>query len=267
MGPDTEYVVTDWNPWKRQTRAAYTGDNPYADGSWSGPEFLEPAQINLSVHAVGNTPDHWWELQTALMDALRPIRTEPVEAEVHWRNGSQDFMMFARPRVLDPEVKNMNTGDVTSVCSLQALDPAIYSSEEFSVTVGVLTRSGGLVTPFYTPFTIHTTVIDGEAEIFNGGSATAYLRIRIDGPVTDPTVTVVTPDGAMSMSFDVELSEGEWLDIDTKEQSVILNGSVSRLNQMSGTWVYIPANTTVTIRFNAPDSPDAQMTAYWRWTY
>ena len=268
MGPGTDYIVTHFNPWSTLARADHTGSNPYADGSWSGPEFLEPVQIPLTVHPAGSDPATWQELHWNLRSALRPIRTEPTEPEIHWRNGGTDYMMFARSRAMDPAVLNMRTGDVTTACSLLALDPHIYSSELYSITSGVLRRSGGLMTPFVTPFGIYSPVIDGEHEIYNGGIEDAWLQIRIDGPVVNPTITVVTPDGPMTLFVSTELSEGEWLDIDTYEKSVLLNGFVSRLGQQSGTWLFIPPRTdNVFIRFNAENSPDAKMTASWRWTY
>jgi hypothetical protein len=268
MGPGTDYIVTHFNPWSTLTRADHSGSNPYADGGWSGPEYLEPVQIPLTVHPDANGTADWQELHWNLRSALRPIRTESVEPEIHWRNGGVDYMMYARPRATDPAVLNMATGDVTTSCSLLALDPHIYSSEEYSVSMGVVELSGGLVTPFTTPFSIYSVVADGEMPVYNGGIEPAWLRLRIDGPATSPVVTVKTPDGPMSLRIDSDVAAGEWLDIDTASKSVLLNGVSSRLNNMSGTWIYIPPRTdNVFIRFNADNSPNAKLTASWRWTY
>lgn len=268
MGPGTDYIITHFNPWSRLAKTEAAGTNPYADGSWSGPEFWDSVTIPLTVHPAGDSAAGWDTLHWNLVQALRPIRTDSVDPEIHWRNGGIEYMMRARPRAIDPSVINMATGDVTTSCSLQALDPAVYSSEEFSVEMGVIRRSGGLITPFTTPFPIYSVVVDGEETVYNGGIENAWLQLRIDGPAVNPVVSVSTDEGPMTLYLSTSIAEGEWIDIDTYEKSVLLNGFTSRLNQMSGTWVYIPPRSdNVFIRFNAQDSPNAKLTAKWRWTY
>src|SRR5690606_19565473 len=240
MGPGTDYTVTHFNPFARVTRADYSGTNPYADGGWSGPEFLEPVSIPLHVHVSGGASAGWWQRHAALQSALRPVRNDPSEPEIHWRMGGRDYMMYARPRTLEPEIKNMMTGDVTTACALVALDPSIYSGGDdglHSLSLGLYHTIGGLSVPLGLPFTIRSVVAGGLGSITNIGETPSSLAIRINGPVVNPMLTVSSNlGGNASLWFETTLQPGEWLEIDTQARSVLKNGFISMLAVARGTF-------------------------------
>jgi len=268
MGPGTDFIVAYFNPWIRNASASYTGSNPYQDGAWSGPEFLDPAQITLIVHPVGGSPAGWWSLHTQLLQAFRPIRTETTEPEIHWRSGGKDFMMYARPRALSPEVKNLYTGDVTTSCSLEALDPSMYSGGEnglHSIELSPYATSGGLAAPLSAPLSIFTAVAEGRGTLTNAGIDATSLMIRIDGPVVQPRFLLVGPDGAVQTFWiDIELLADQWLEIDTGNESIVFNGVMPRLDALRGALPLLaPGESTIEFR-SASDGGDATAHISWR---
>lgn len=268
MGPGTDYIIDSFNPYSRITRAPYSGEDPYGDGGYSGPEWLEPVQIPLSVHVAGDNPSRWWELHTQLLQALRPIRDEPLEPELHWRVGEQDFMMFARPRVLDANIRNLRTGDVTNSCSLLALDPSTYSGGEnglHSVELKQVGSTGGISAPVSAPVYVHSVVTEGRAEITNAGIEPTSMYLRIYGPVVQPKIMVVAPGGLVyTFWIDITLTDSQWVLVDTAAEEVLLNGTSTRLSDAKGSFPLLyPGTSTVEFRAGAL-SPDARAVIEWR---
>jgi hypothetical protein len=253
MGPGTDYIVSDFNPYASLARVSYSGENPFGDGSWAGPEFRDSVQIPLIVHPVGESAAGWWALHTQLLTALRPIDIESTEPEIHWRNGGQDFMMFARPRAIQPSIRNMTTGDVTTSCSLLALDPSIYSGGEaglHSVEIGEYRTVGGLRVPFGLPLAIRPVVADGLAVVTNTGIRPTKLFIRITGPVTGPLISTNSQiAGASTLQINVTLAAGDYIDIDTEDQTVLQNGTVNLLGEVQGEFpLAYPGETEIQYR-------------------
>lgn len=245
MGPGTDYIVTHFNPWNRLTKAEYTGSAPWSDGSWSGAEFLESVTVNIGIHPQATGPEHWQELHWGLTTAFAPIGTASQEIELRWCVGAREYVMFGRPRSLQSDVRNFFTGDVGATASFQALDPSIYSAELRSARVRLLETTGGVSAPVGAPVSIVSAFTSGIVEIENEGTRPASLQLRIRGPVINPRVMLVTPDGeVMTLRTDIALSDGQWLDIDTETRLVMLNGTSPRLNAAYGSWPFAYPGTS-----------------------
>src|SRR5690606_9749773 len=124
--------------------------------------------------------------------------------------------------------------------------------------------SGGLTVPFTVPFVIGVTQSAGVVELTNAGTADVGLLLRIDGPVPEPSVTLLAPGGAQTLRINIDLQVGQWLDVDTKARTVLLGGVTSRRGQASGHWPLLPPGTHK-IKFGAAGYNDqALLTARWR---
>lgn len=264
MGRGTAYKVTGFNPWNRSARVTGSGDNPWDDGGYAGAEFREVVAVNMDVTVRGVSAADWWAKHVELDAAFAPIGTGP-EVELRWVTGGIEFVMFGRPRGLGPEIKNLRTGRIANTASFSALDPSIYSSTEYTVSTGLPAWSGGLTVPVTTPLLVAQTQTSGIITATNSGKAVTALYLRIDGPVTDPTITVVGPDAIpYTLSLETVIEAGQWISIDTKAQSVLLNDSITRLSSAYGSWPLLqPGVSTVTWRATTYD-PTAQLTARWR---
>ncbi len=129
-----------------------------------------------------------------------------------------------------------------------------------SVTTQLPAQYGGRVRPNTRPSSINATIITGTVSITNEGTAPAQVDLRINGPVSRPSIQL--QDGQL-MRFDMDLQVGEWLDIDFNNRTVILNGQASRRGYLRGDWLDFGPGTNV-IMFNAgAPSPEASMTVNW----
>ncbi|MFE5131948.1 phage distal tail protein, partial [Bacillus mobilis] len=125
---------------------------------------------------------------------------------------------------------------------------------------------GGLSPPITPPVTITATTVAGQIVATNLGSISTRPVLRIDGPVTNPTVFAQYPDGTVRrLAYSETIASGEYLTIDVDAKQVILNGTASRRRYLSAQWPDIPPKQTVTFQFAATGyNSSALLTATWR---
>lgn len=265
LGRGTQYKVRKFNPWTRTVRADQTGEMPWGDGSWSGAEWFESVAINMDVVIEGTDLADWQVLHQALDLAFSPIGAGTSEVELSWCLGAQEQVMFGRPRGVSPTPDHVRVGRTPTTCMFWCGDPFRYSAALNSVSIGLPEWSGGLVVPVTVPVTIPQTQVDGLAEAVSAGAYPAPLLLRIDGPVVNPSITVVSPAGVpLALSLELSIEAGQWIDINTQEQSVLLNGFVSRLRDAYGDWPLLePGTSEIRWRSDVYD-PTAQLTVSWR---
>lgn len=266
MGTGTSYIVSQFNPYNRQVRANQTGDAPWGDGGWSGAEWREVAVVNMSIHIDASSNAQWQQLHWQLDAAFAPVRTGG-DVELRWMNAGAEYLMYGRPRMLQPVIRNLRSGQVSSSASFVCPDPAIYSGTEYTAEIGLLHRIGGLSVPFGLPVGISSVVADGEVTLTNSGTADTRLLLHLTGPFPSARISLITGTSVQAMYLDTALGVDDFLDIDTKDKIVLLNGAVSRLADQHGAWPLLPPGTS-TLRFES-DVYDAaaSLSARYRDTY
>ena len=89
-------------------------------------------------------------------------------------------------------------------------------------------------------FGVPAGVTPGALSLTNDGTASYYPRLRIDGPVPNPVVSLAETGDQIAYSGTV--AAGQWLDIDCSRRRVLLNGQVSVRHLVSavGNWCAVP---------------------------
>jgi hypothetical protein len=258
------FILLDFNPWVRSARADSEAANAWADGGWSGNEWADMATVPLTVlvrteDALPGTPG-WLALHQQLAAAFAPSH---VDLPLSFTAGSDSYVVYGRPRLVEPLAETVFRGWAICRCAFRALDPLIYSGSEQQVVLGLPSSVGGLTVPFTVPFVIDAVVTSGRATITNSGTARTGLVLRIDGPVVQPRVTL---DGQV-LRFNGTLTAGQWLDIDTKARTAYLQGTVSRRGAVSGEWFLLqPGSSEIAFDAAAYDAA-ATLTVTWRSAY
>lgn len=270
MGPGTPYQVTRFNPFNRTTRANQTEGRAWNHGVWSGVEWANEKVVPISV-LVSDTPGgmaSWVDLDQQLAAAFHPIGEDVGEVELRFTLGGREYVLFGRPRSVEPTSEHVGFGWSRTQVAFVALDPRIYSGELHQVTTGLPTFTGGLIVPLVAPFTVDGALDGGRAVLLNDGTAEAGLFLRLDGPLQEPRVILQPPDGSvLTLRFDIELSTGQWLEVDTAAETVFLNGlpQSSQLGRTAGDFFLLPPGTS-TLRFahTGDHNATAQVTASFR---
>ena len=126
---------------------------------------------------------------------------------------------------------------------LKAPDPLKYGAPTFTTAPLSSTAPGaGRIWPRAWPrdWGVPAGVTPGAVSLANAGTASYWPRLRIDGPVPNPVVTLVeTGDW---VRFGGTVGAGQWLDFDLATRRVLLNGQVSvrHLVTSSGSWLAVP---------------------------
>lgn len=266
IGAGTSYrfvAKSHFNPLQRNVRADQGGSRAWSHGSWSGAEWTDQVVIPMRLVVLAAGAAGWMSAMQQLLAAFAPSNND---IELRFVIGGVEYVMFGRPRLVDPEARMIDgTGYVQA--AFVALDPRVYSGVEHSVVLGLPSTSGGLTVPVTAPLTIPATVTAGRATIVNAGTAPVGLKLRIDGPATEPRVLLLTPAGTAIVRMWLTLTAGQWLDIDTAAKTVYLNGTASRRGQATGDgigWPILP-NGTAELAFDSPVyDAAALLTAKWR---
>lgn len=166
---------------------------------------------------------------------------------------------------------------------LHAPDPIKYSLDEMyqpdtglrePISVGAGTQSVGRTYP-----RDYDTDTDNLREYGLLGSPNAFRLVnegnypsppffRITGPVTNPRIEHI--ETGEKLEFVLTLQDGEYLDVNVKEKTVLLNGAVSRRGSMTfnSEWFYLPPGTN-SLRYTTLSSPGdlsiVTVTAYSAW--
>ena len=263
MGPGTPYSVQGgFNPWTITARVDQSSPRSWDNGSWSGAEWRDEVVIPIPVlvQALDGTVDGWTAAHQDLAAAFGPSH---IDIELRWRVGSDEWVMFGRPRLVEPDPSQIALGMAHTQCAFVALDPKIYAGLETVLSTGLPSTSGGLTWPVTWPVTWNAVVTSGVLQAVNAGKTATRPRLVIYGPCSGPRVTL-TGTGE-SLAWNLTLTAGQWLDVDTDRRTSLLNGQVSRSGQMtSRQWFeLLPGISEIAFGADAY-TPDASLVVAYR---
>ncbi|MFE2324587.1 hypothetical protein ACFXD5_11830 [Streptomyces sp. NPDC059385] len=219
-------------------------------GSWASPAYLEARSIAIEglisapTTAARDAAIEQLYAAVSLTDTVLVIEeTIPKQATVR-RSGE----------VL---VEPVNPYSATYSALVTAPDPRRYSTTLQSQSTALPSTTGGLAVPVTLPILISTSTVAGSITLLNSGTIATRPTFTLEGPVTNPTVTVQYPDGTVkALLYSSTLEVGDELVIDTDLHSAVLNGTTSRRLYVSGQWPEIPPGIAVKVGWYA-DSYDA----------
>ncbi|KRV48779.1 hypothetical protein AQ490_23190 [Wenjunlia vitaminophila] len=265
MGPGTRYHVTSLEGYDDlpEVRAE---DMPKegADGDYTGPDFVGPRVVQLGLTLHGDSPDELRALTVALRAACQPCRTPAPLMFTTWGT-----LLWAklRRRAVPYDAEHLWSSG-SAALEFYCADPRIHSLEEHSATTTAYSPAAGRTYPLTYPRTYGSAGESGRVSATNAGDTTAYPLLRIDGPVSRPSVEGVNTD--TSLVLDVTLQAGEFVVIDTRSRAVLYMGSTPRRQWVrnGSSWPYLaPGPNELAYRSEAiPGGPDqpSLLTVTWR---
>lgn len=153
--------------------------------------------------------------------------------------------------------------------TVTACDPLLYGPEAFTQTTLADSAGGaGLTYPLAYPldYGLAPGVTPGAVTVANAGTASYFPRLRIDGPVTNPVVTLV--ETGDFVRFNGTIGAGQHLDINWGVPRRVTIGDnpvgVRHMVSYAGNWLAIPQGGG-SIAYSADDAdPDAVLSV---WSY
>lgn len=236
------------------------------DGSFSGNDYLDGKKVQLGVGIVDDfASNNYQDKIDRLKYVLRPRNRDIVVSYKY--NTPRIRRFYARPRRMA-----YKSGDSDFALGLSDVviefflgDPVVYDDAALQLTAGVPVATGGLAFNF--GFNVaFGSATSGGMTCQNAGIANSFPMIRLDGPLSSP---VIWNDATGEhWSTNISLAAGEWLDIDMKARTALLNGTSSRYSAVranESTWFSLVPNNNV-LRLTAGGG-SGSMTVTWRNAY
>lgn len=197
----------------------------------------------------------------ALSSAWRPVADRtPLELSVTLQD--RDYVAFGAPIEFVPAVNLTRHGATFVRCTFDLVDPRLYSSTTASIVLD--DASGGtLGLPISLPvgFTIAGANPNDQTATNTGTVATEWTA-TVYGPVTSPRI--ILADTGETLEVDTELAANEFVTVDSRTRTVLLNGVTPRPSWVpfDSTWWQLPAgSSTVSYRVAAGTG---KLTFAWR---
>lgn len=150
--------------------------------------------------------------------------------------------------------------------ALVSPDAYVLSAGETSIiiTPGLAAAELGIPNPITNPITSPLNVV-AQQFVINQGDAPTWPRLRIDGPMVNPTILNNTTGESIVLIY--TLAAGEWLDVYPSRGAVIFGGTADRYSAVNfalNTWWQLQPGSNDIRLLPASYSAPAQLTVYWR---
>lgn len=243
----TEWWITGMEGWNGSPDVRLGGlDRPQDHGQFDSPSFLASRVVTIAGVAI-------------CTDKEAALLAQDIIASVATWDPSQLYVM----QVSEPgrptrraEVR-LNTGTKVGEFSglafdwqlqVKAPDPRRYDDTEESTTLFPPTgATGGVTFPATFPMTFSTSGLStSSATVTNAGTFATRPTVVMSGPLVDPQIANVTAGKSLSMT--ITLAAGDTLTLDFDRRTVLLNGSASRSNTLTGSaawWELAPGGNDI----------------------
>lgn len=234
-------------------------------GQHPGDDFYDARTITLATHIVESSDTAMSTKRAVLAAAFAGGHDEtPLVVQIPGVAGGGRRRILCRPRRNGFDVgRELTAGVARDVFQLHATDPRIYDDTESSDSVGLPAGGAGLTWPLTWPLNWGAITESGTITAVNAGNFDTGATIRVDGPVTNPRIENLTV--GKTIEIDIVVATGDFLEIDTEENTVLLNGTASRYDNLTSTsqwWDLQPGSNEV--RFRASTTTAATLTLTWR---
>ena len=203
-----------------------------------------------------------------LLGAAFAIRTEPEdELPLVFSLENRIYRINCRP--IDNYIPlNMDFANFYTEAAIrfEAAWPFIESNSLGSATLSIATTTEGLQFPATFPL-VFGAGTGGSASVVNNGNAPAPWVATISGDTPNPRITHVE-SGKFIEFVGLTIVAGDVLTLDSKNKSVLLNGTASRRSYMTAAsrWFDLQPGSN-TIQFSSGGITTGQLTFTWRDTY
>lgn len=248
---------------------------PRSDGVRFSREYRGGRTIGFELHVVGaNAPDGLDALDalTTAWDA-DPVRRVPGRVStLRIRNGNRVRRVYGRGRNFLPDIETIGLDGIGAVAAeFRTQDHLVFDDVEHANTVGIVPPSGGgLMAPLAVPLgTVAVSYAPGEIVV--GGTVPCWPVFIIQGPISLPTVEVVSE---FRVTLAGRLREGEFVVVDPRPWSrgVRVNGVGSVAGALTPkspplSEVRLKPGAHEVILSGLDETGTATMTVAWRDTY
>jgi phage-related protein len=233
-GKDSPYQIISVDGLESLPAIRNQDDNRgYADGMFSGRDFLGGRMISIIFNVFGNANGSAQENYNILQSVLLPQTSGTTPLYFLLPPNPTQFIN-ARVRALNATVDaNYTYGFITAQVQFFCPNPLYFSNNEQTATMAYLPPTGRTYNRVYNlvydPSTIQITTT-----VTNNGWTDTYPTITLNGPIENPIIGNNTQNAYLQ--FAGTYTSSDLLVIDLYNKLVTLNGLPARNLLVSGTW-------------------------------
>lgn len=270
--PRTDYTVSSFEIGDVDDRIS-SEPSAREDGQRFGRDYLNGRTISFQLHAL-DTGYGVLDKVATFASAWRPERVRLVPGAVSalsWERGGQRRRVYGRGRRLTPSTGLDWTGNVPITCDFETSDHKFYEDAEAGVVIGFVPDGvGGFTPPLIGPLTMSGEGV-GTSGIRVGGTESAWLTMRVNGPITRPTVEVTDQ---WSVTLDVVLADDQWVLVDPspwgrtvrRNDGANLSGAFTAQSERLSQLRVPPGTHQVVLRGTDPTGTSS-VSCFWRAAY
>jgi hypothetical protein len=216
----------------------------YADGMFSGRDFLGGRYITITFNTFGTTSasaqTNYYAIQSILLPQVSG--TTPLYFKLPNQQTQEQFIN-ARVRGLKTNIDpNFTYGYITSQVTFFCPNPSYFNDNLQTATMAYLPPTGRTYNRVYNLVYDPSTAII-TTTISNTGWGTAYPTITLVGPIIDPILGNQTTGD--SLNFTVSMTSSDTLVVDLYNKLITFNGVSARNLLTSGTWFAAPPGNSI----------------------
>jgi phage-related protein len=233
-GKDSPYQIISVDGLESLPAIRNQDDNRgYADGMFSGRDFLGGRMISIIFNVFGNANGSAQENYNILQSVLLPQTSGTTPLYFLLPPNPTQFIN-ARVRALNATVDaNYTYGFITAQVQFFCPNPLYFSNNEQTATMAYLPPTGRTYNRVYNlvydPASIQITTT-----VTNNGWTDTYPTITLNGPIENPIIGNNTQNAFLQ--FAGTYTSSDLLVIDLYNKLVTLNGLPARNLLVSGTW-------------------------------
>ncbi len=273
IGPATSYQWVREGPrwWASAQIRDFDEDRAGAHGVTPGRDLRGTHAATIQVQITAATQAELadridaWKAATAIeSDELLAVRARLLDDETRVRFGR--FRVGGEIDAKDGPRGHYAIGSAQFV----TLDGLTYSDTEQAASTTRVLPGEGVELPAELPIEFPASAT-GALSIVNAGTAPGFWRARLSAPLSQPVIEHLESGRRLALTANggVNLTGGQFLDLDSRSRSVLLNGTADRRSQLAvpppERWAVL-ARGTNTFRLTATDG-DGLLTVFGRHAY
>lgn len=218
---------------------------PRRDGSYPGINLLAERifTVDLSVTVTGAPFETVLEnVANALQNIQDPAKLLPLQFLAPGWLGPRQIMCRPTKGGLPIDL-DYSFHRASIAVEFTASDPLIYDTVLQTVSAGLPSPTAGLTFPVTFPVTFGAST-GGSMQVTNAGNYATAPVFTIQGPVTNPMVSLTST--GQFMKLNLTLGSSDSVVIDMGVRTVTLNGTASRFNTVAtgSSWFLLPPGTS-----------------------
>lgn len=237
-----KFRLTALNGWLSSSLDRDRSRKSQQAGAWDSTGYTNPTPISASGQAVYASAAQAAAERREIVSLLGGGRYELTVVDA----------ALSGTRIVECEsfdVAVVNERMIRWSFTVTAVDPLVYGPLEFGqATLASSGGGAGLTYPLTYPldYGVAPGATPGVVQVANAGTASYFPRIQIDGPVTNPRITLA--ETGDQLAFSGSIAAGQFLDFDCARRRVVLSSranpdaAVSMRHKTSfvGAWLAVP---------------------------